>query len=111
MTTDFSPGDGSGHYDEHFDTYRVQYDRDDSRQLTTAIAEEVAAVSGTDPEDLEPLYETVDPDALDRLLTPRDGTDSVGGVWFHYAGYRVTVRGAGEIEITPASDPALETDD
>lgn len=53
----------------------------------------VAEHSGTDPTDLPPLYEAVDPDALDALFGPTaaDDTREGGEVSFIYAGYRVRV--------------------
>lgn len=47
-----------------------------------------------------PLYEVVDPDALDNLFRPNEGSvndDVVGRVTFTYGGYDVTVRADGEI--------------
>ena len=37
---------------------------------------------------MDPLYDIVDPDALDALFQGRDG----GAVTFDYAGYAVTIR-------------------
>jgi hypothetical protein len=106
MTTEFSPDDLPIHYDEQLDTYRVQYDWTDPTPLTTTIVEMIGTISETPADDLTPLYETIDPDALEELLAPGGDSPSAAGIWFHYAGYRVTVRGEGEIEVTPALDPA-----
>ncbi|WP_204365325.1 HalOD1 output domain-containing protein [Halorubrum aidingense] len=65
----------------------------------TAIVEAVAAVSDHDPADLPPLYETIDPDALNTLLGPAgDRSDQPLAVSFAYFGYNVRVdRNAVEI--------------
>lgn len=63
----------------------------------------VAAASGVPPDRLDPLYETVDPDALNRLF-PSDAA-SEAAVHFRYAGHDVTVRSDGIITVTP---PRLE---
>jgi hypothetical protein len=47
----------------------------------------VADAAGVDAVDLDPLYSSVDPDALDSLLGP--GVH----VAFRYAGFEVTVHG------------------
>lgn len=71
------------------------------RTPTTAVVEVVARQSDTDPVALPPLYEAVDPDALDDLLCPRPERDEPVGVCvqFPYAGYRVTVDGDGWITV------------
>ena len=102
MTTEFSPSDLPIHYDEQLDAYRVQYDWSSPTPLTTTVVEMIGTISETPADDLAPLYETVDPDALEDLLSPGTATGSAAGVWFNYAGYRVTIRGEGEIEVTPA---------
>ncbi|MDS0477867.1 HalOD1 output domain-containing protein [Natrinema sp. 1APR25-10V2] len=55
----------------------------------------VAERERTSPLEIEPLYETIDPDALDRLF-PNDGSVRIT---FEYSGYLVTVHGNGHIEI------------
>jgi Halobacterial output domain 1 len=61
-----------------------------SRSL--AIVTEVAKRKGVSEENLQPaLYDVIDPDALDALLTNRSTTENVVSVSFDYAGYRITV--------------------
>ncbi|WP_458210846.1 HalOD1 output domain-containing protein [Haladaptatus sp. NG-SE-30] len=54
-------------------------------------------------EELDPLYDAIDPDALDRLYSPTYHGDvrSGGEVTFLYAGYQVVVDGSGTVELTP----------
>lgn len=62
------------------------------------VVEAVADREGEDPIELsEPLYEVVDPDALDRLV---QGADDELTLSFGYYGYRITVHGDGEIVVT-----------
>ena len=64
------------------------------------VVDAVAAEAGSDPEALEPLARTVDPDALNALFDPPAmGTTRHRRVAFRYAGYEVTVRGDGRIEL------------
>lgn len=62
-----------------------------------AIIEEVAAIDGTDPTELPPLYEVIDPEALDALV--ESASESEFEVEFPYSGHEVTVTGDGEIHI------------
>ena len=64
--------------------------------LSTAFVEAVAEEMDTEPEKLfEPLYEAIDPDALDALF---EGQNSSGGVvMFSYCGYSITVTASGEV--------------
>lgn len=68
--------------------YRIEYDPRTPDAASTAIVEAVAAIDDTPARDLEPLYETVDPDALERFVATADG----GVVEFDYHGYGVVVR-------------------
>ncbi|WP_227380707.1 HalOD1 output domain-containing protein [Haladaptatus halobius] len=76
---------------------------------STKLVERIAARAEIASDDLEPLYETIDPDALDALFVPRtDGSDRPGGqVTFTYAGYSVTVtsdRPAVRIDVDPLDE-------
>lgn len=79
----------------------TQYDVVSSQSVTAQIVEAVAARNGADPLDLQPLYETVDPEALEALFAPTaDGTGRGGQIEFTYAGCRVTLVAAEEQTIT-----------
>lgn len=60
---------------------------------STRIIEAVAAADGVTETELPPLYETIDPDALNTVV--QDGTT----VSFDYAGYRVEIEGKTEIPV------------
>lgn len=64
-----------------------------------AVVQTVAVAADRDPAALEPLYDAVDPDALNALVRG-DGklTDSVT-VTFVYADRQVTVHGTGEVVV------------
>lgn len=72
-------------------------------RVSTAVLEALEEVTGTDRLDLPPLYETIDSDALDRLVASLDGTDGDGPatIEFSYAGHRVTVTDDGDVSVTP----------
>lgn len=64
-----------------------------------AVLAAVAAKEGTDPEALSPpLAETIDPDAIERLL--RDSSaESNAAVRFNYRGHDIVVDADGDVEI------------
>ena len=61
--------------------------------VAVAVIEAVAAAAGRDPTELPPLYETVDPDALDSLFAHRRQRSAPDECRFAfaYAGYDVVV--------------------
>lgn len=79
---------------------------------TKAVSEQViSAVAGlteTDPVALEPLYQSVDPDALDKLFAADQlGFDrSPNRVAFSYCGCDVVITGDGSVHV---SQPESET--
>lgn len=76
-----------------------------SGEISETVVTAVAAATGVDPLDLEPLYSVVDPDALNSMFCPSVGSppDSLE-VQFSMAGCRVVVRGDGEVAVTPPEE-------
>ncbi|AGB17527.1 hypothetical protein Halru_2957 [Halovivax ruber XH-70] len=65
------------------------------------VVEAVAEADGVDPAMLDPpLYEVLDPEALDRLFAPTPTDPSRGTVRFDYRGHEVTVRADGTVDVT-----------
>lgn len=61
------------------------------------VIEAVANEEGLDPAELRsPLYDAIDPDALDALFR-----NSAGAVSFEYHGYAVVVTSDGIVQLTP----------
>lgn len=72
-------------------------------QVVSAIADH----KNVDPVNLPPLYETFDPDALDRLFSPSSGATTLSGeVSFSIAGCDVVVDSGGDVEVTSAAAAA-----
>nr|WP_227356632.1 HalOD1 output domain-containing protein [Haladaptatus salinisoli] len=69
--------------------------------LTEQITAIIAETDGQSIYELKPLYDVIDPEALDALFAPHvDGTSRpVGEVSFHYEGYWVTVSSDGVVEL------------
>lgn len=80
---------------------------DDAETLSTAIITAMAEHEGIDPVELDhPLYEVVDPDALDALFpVQRDGTGApIGRLSFSYNGYEVHVTSDGDVRVSDSSE-------
>jgi len=78
---------------------RVPLDSDDS--VSQRVVETVAEAEGVPPTELRPpLYEVVDPDALDRLFAHPSPSGS--RVVFSYKNYEVTVDGEGLVSVSSA---------
>ena len=83
----------------HVEIFHTEYG--EKKTSTEAIILAIAAVEGVEPTELDCLYDSIDPDALDTLM---DGPVVIGdggsiGVEFQYSGYRVSVRNNGSIAI------------
>lgn len=83
----------------------------EDQPVSVNVIEAIASTKGVPADQLDPLYSVVDPDALDRLLSPtsRDSHRN-GRVTFEYEGCIVVVKRDGqlEIEIVEESDVAGE---
>lgn len=80
---------------------------DDS--LVRTVLRTVAAHTNKQPEELPPLNDVVDPDALAALFGPRPNGSprpGPGRVSFDYAGFRVTVTSNREVDVDPIEDGA-----
>lgn len=65
----------------------------DTEPVSRRVVEQVAEATDSDPMELEPLYERIDPDALDDLFSDPHPMDNrrVGHVSFTMAGCEVVV--------------------
>ncbi len=77
------------------------------RQPSEALIAAVATLSGTEPTSLSPLYDVVDPEALDSLYEHvREHTGSTSSdhqITFPYEGYEVRVGFDGRIRLESES--------
>lgn len=67
-------------YDPTSGTYHVEHDWREPTALSYTVLRAVAAITGEEVHELDPLTETIDPDVLERVFDPeRSNADSVGG--------------------------------
>lgn len=80
----------------------VGRDEFDREHVSHRVVESVAAADGVDPIDLPPLYDAINPDALNTLFDPAstDGKSTVGELRFSYHGYDVRVTAGGVVTIS-----------
>lgn len=74
---------------------------------SSQVVDAVARYKGVEATDLPPLYETIEPDALDALFPSRTNGTRDDGVRleFTYAGRDIVVRGPRDVEVRgPDSD-------
>ena len=81
----------------------AEWKQDTENTPVYAVISAVSDASGLDMFELPPLYEAIDPDALNELFTSRS-EPAVGKVSFEYAGYDVVVCGTGVVEVRTAID-------
>lgn len=88
--------------DRRSGTVRARYDWS-SMSPAAAVVKTVSVAEDREPETLDPIYDVVDPDALDAIFgrTTADARDPDIQVSLIYAGYRVTVRGDGVVTAEP----------
>ncbi|MDS0282818.1 HalOD1 output domain-containing protein [Haloarcula onubensis] len=79
-----------------------EYGTDTACTVSDRVIRAVADREGVSPLDIStPLFDAIDPDALDRLYGNHgDGVTTV----FEYSGYRVTVHGGGRVELGPIAE-------
>lgn len=94
-----SPGESDGHSwgEDRQIVYSTSSDRDSSVDLSVAVVEALAEARERTPIEIDrPLYDVVDPDALNQLFT--DGSADVSGrVVFEFGDHEVTVHSDGDI--------------
>lgn len=70
---------------------------------TQATMRSIAAIKGVAETDLDPLYDNIDPDALETMIQHADEHDSRVEISFAIDGYRIYVRDNKRIQIIDSS--------
>ncbi|WP_255170562.1 HalOD1 output domain-containing protein [Natrononativus amylolyticus] len=104
LSPDTGPDDPleGGLPDDPADGYETRYDptRDDS--LVCVIVDAVATAAGCDPLEVEPLYDCLDPEALEGLFAPRRSAEArAGSVSFPIHDHVVTVVDGDRVRVEP----------
>ena len=88
-------------YDATEERYAMALDASEFESVSTAVVAAVSTVRDSHPAALDPLTESIDPDALDGLFGVGSEKESTGLVEFAFEGHRVRVAADGRIEIRP----------
>ncbi|WP_226481052.1 HalOD1 output domain-containing protein [Natrinema amylolyticum] len=85
----------------------MEYEIGADEPASIAVVLAVSSAADCDPAALCPLYEAIDPDALNRLFGSRPGTPGRTGleVTFDFSGYRVTVVDGESVMLRPIQSP------
>ena len=75
-------------------------------RVSEVVVTAVADAKGVDPLDLDPLYDSVDPDALDSLFRGSTGAGSATEIRFEMAACEVVVREGNEVVVAPMASAA-----
>jgi len=108
--TDPPPVPDATGYDPRTDTYHAHHDWAENAPIGSTIVKAVAALEGVTPEECEPVYDVIDPDALHALLAPAAvrPARAPAQVQFSYHGHTITVDSTGEIVIDAPDAPSHE---
>lgn len=84
----------------------AEYESESNQSPMEAVVDALSEASGTDPMDLPPLYEFVDPAALNGMFDRYDGDSASAAVQsFQIDTWNVFVRADGRIRICDAARP------
>lgn len=81
-------------------SYVVDHDRPE--RTATVLIDAVSSLLEVDQMSLEPLYDTVDPEAINSLCTA-DSNSSLQ-ISFEYEGYAVTISATGRIRLADTAE-------
>ncbi|WP_339106020.1 HalOD1 output domain-containing protein [Haloterrigena salinisoli] len=83
------------------------FDRDSDMTPSDAVIRTIAVVTDTEPEELEPLYETIDTEALNKLFECHSNAPYSGEqvLAFTVDGWNVFVRDDGQIRVCDPTGP------
>ncbi|THE66742.1 hypothetical protein D8Y22_01060 [Salinadaptatus halalkaliphilus] len=89
-------------------SYVTTFDPSTDDQPSERVVSAVASLRDEDPLELSPLYDAVEPEALDALVDHANRVDEAGThrLWFAYEGFDIGVQSDGQIEIV---DPTAES--
>lgn len=90
----------------------MEYDIGAGESVSTAVRRVVSAVKGCKPSELEPIAQSVDPDALDDLFeTQEDGPSRTGGrVSFVYSDCHISIDNGEYLTIEPLDDHFVDAE-
>lgn len=98
---DTTSGAGSPADDPEGEVYTARHDWTATDVPTPAIVRGVAAVTGTDPMEMRPLYDVLDPEAVNRFVTHAGAREGPTRLSFQFEDCAVDVHGDGRVVVAP----------
>ena len=86
------------------DTHHVTYDDSTDESLLDVVVGAIATVNDCDPLEVDPLYHTIDPEALEALFASGPEGPRHGAVTFIVDGLIVSVTDGRRVAVEPAKD-------
>ncbi|WP_408957474.1 HalOD1 output domain-containing protein [Natrinema sp. 74] len=84
--------------------YKVELDKATNQSTSSLVIRGIAELTGQKPAELEPLGNSVDPEALDSFVAhTKEGTTSCR-LTFQYHGYTVVIVGNRWLQIAPSEE-------
>lgn len=86
--------------------YKVDLDEAADQSTSYTVVESIANLTDRDPDDLEPLWESVDPEALDSFVGHASESSTPYRLAFQYQGYTVEVVENRWLRLVPNDEPS-----
>lgn len=90
-------------------TYRVDLESATDRSTSSIVTQGIATLTGQELDELEPLWDSVEPEALDSFVDHAQETATPCRLAFQHQGYTVEIVTDGELRITPIEEPPPRT--
>jgi len=84
--------------------HNVDLDGATDRSISYTVITSIADLTGKDPENLEPLWDSVDTDALDSFVAHECDFSTPYRLAFEYEGYTVEVISGQRLQFTPNTE-------
>jgi hypothetical protein len=95
------------HLENRVAVMAISTDSFEERDVIYRISSTIADQTDSALSELPPLYETIDPDALDAFLgSSDDNAASASSVEFSYCGHRLRVDSTGQVQLRPEPEAA-----
>ena len=85
--------------------YEVDLDDATVRSTSSTVVARIADLTDRDPSDLGPLWDSVDPEALDAFVAHASESSTPCRIAFEYEGYEVEIVGARRLRLTAKREP------
>ncbi|OYR38138.1 hypothetical protein DJ82_12750 [Halorubrum sp. Ib24] len=95
--------------DETAPVYKVDLNEANDRSTSQIVVESIADLTDREPEDLEPLWDYVDPEALNSFVAHAADASTPCRLAFRYQGYTVEIVENRWLRLVPDGDGSSST--